>query len=76
MQPICWFDTKQTGIAPPVGREVLVDAQSSGLCHIDLWFAYHDFLPMPGCGSSLLPSERQNVCMEKRDGRYDEPRRY
>ena len=34
-------------IAAPIGREVLVDVQASGLCHTDLLFATHDFVPMP-----------------------------
>src|SRR5262245_17594769 len=34
-------------IAPPIGREVLVDVRASGLCHTDLLFATHDFVPTP-----------------------------
>ena len=35
------------GHRPPIGREVLVDVQASGLCHTDLLFATHDFVPTP-----------------------------
>jgi len=41
------FDFEDVGIAAPIGREVLVDVQASGLCHTDLLFATHDFVPMP-----------------------------
>lgn len=34
-------------IAAPIGREVLVEVRSSGLCHTDLLFATHDFVPRP-----------------------------
>jgi S-(hydroxymethyl)glutathione dehydrogenase/alcohol dehydrogenase len=30
-----------------VGREVLVEVGASGLCHTDLLFATHDFVPTP-----------------------------
>jgi S-(hydroxymethyl)glutathione dehydrogenase/alcohol dehydrogenase len=33
------FDVEDVEIAPPKGREVLVDVQASGLCHTDLLFA-------------------------------------
>ena len=36
------FDVENVDIAPPIGREVLVDVQASGLCHTDLLFATHD----------------------------------
>jgi S-(hydroxymethyl)glutathione dehydrogenase / alcohol dehydrogenase len=41
------FDFEDVDIATPIGREVLVDVQASGLCHTDLLFATHDFVPMP-----------------------------
>jgi NADPH:quinone reductase-like Zn-dependent oxidoreductase len=33
------FDFEDVDIATPIGREVLVDVQASGLCHTDLLFA-------------------------------------
>ena len=36
------FDLEEIGIAAPMGREVLIDVQASGLCHTDLLFATHD----------------------------------
>jgi S-(hydroxymethyl)glutathione dehydrogenase / alcohol dehydrogenase len=41
------FDFEDVDIAAPIGREVLVDVRASGLCHTDLLFATHDFVPMP-----------------------------
>ena len=41
------FDFEDVDIAAPIGREVLVDVQASGLYHTDLLFATHDFVPMP-----------------------------
>src|ERR1700681_3747588 len=41
------FDFEDVDIATPIGREVLVDVQASGLCHTDLLFATHDFVPTP-----------------------------
>jgi len=41
------FDYENIDIAPPSGREVLVDVQASGLCHTDLLFATHDIAPTP-----------------------------
>jgi S-(hydroxymethyl)glutathione dehydrogenase/alcohol dehydrogenase len=41
------FDLEDVDIAAPIGREVLVDVQASGLCHTDLLFATHDFVPTP-----------------------------
>ena len=41
------FDLEDVEIAKPIGREVLVDVQASGLCHTDLLFATHDFVPTP-----------------------------
>ena len=41
------FDLKDVQIAEPIGREVLVDVQASGLCHTDLLFATHNIVPMP-----------------------------
>jgi acyl-CoA reductase-like NAD-dependent aldehyde dehydrogenase len=31
-----WFNFEDVDIAAPIGREVLVDVQASGLCHTDL----------------------------------------
>ena len=41
------FDFEDVEIASPIGREVLVDVQASGLCHADLLFATHDIVPTP-----------------------------
>ena len=41
------FDFEDVEIASPIGREVLVDVQASGLCHTDLLFATHDIAPTP-----------------------------
>jgi S-(hydroxymethyl)glutathione dehydrogenase / alcohol dehydrogenase len=41
------FDLEDVEIAAPIGREVLVDVQASGLCHTDLLFATHDIVPVP-----------------------------
>ena len=41
------FDFEDVEIAAPIGREVLVDVQASGLCHTDLLFATHDIAPVP-----------------------------
>ena len=41
------FDLEDVDIAAPIGREVLVDVQASGLCHTDLLFATHDIAPTP-----------------------------
>ena len=41
------FDVEDIRIAAPIGREVLVDVRASGLCHTDLLFATHDFVPLP-----------------------------
>jgi len=41
------FDFEDVDIAAPMGREVLVEVQASGLCHTDLLFATHDFVPTP-----------------------------
>jgi S-(hydroxymethyl)glutathione dehydrogenase / alcohol dehydrogenase len=41
------FDFENVDIAAPTGREVLVNVQASGLCHTDLLFATHEFVPTP-----------------------------
>jgi S-(hydroxymethyl)glutathione dehydrogenase/alcohol dehydrogenase len=41
------FDYEDVEIAAPIGREVLVEVKASGLCHTDLLFATHDFVPTP-----------------------------
>lgn len=41
------FDFEEVQIATPIGREVLVDVQASGLCHTDLLFATNDIVRTP-----------------------------
>lgn len=41
------FDFEDIDIAEPTGREALVEVRASGLCHTDLLFATHDFVPTP-----------------------------
>ena len=41
------FDFEDVDIAAPIGREVLIVVQASGLCHTDLLFATHDIVPTP-----------------------------
>ena len=41
------FDLDDVDIAAPIGREVLVEVRASGLCHTDLLFATHEFVPTP-----------------------------
>lgn len=41
------FDFEGVQIAAPIGREVLVNVQASGLCHTDLLFATNDIVPTP-----------------------------
>ena len=41
------FDFEDVEIADPIGREVLVEVQASGLCHTDLLFATNDIVPKP-----------------------------
>src|SRR5580698_7219555 len=41
------FDSEEIDIASPIGREVLVDVQASGLCHTDVLFAMNNIIPMP-----------------------------
>ena len=41
------FDLEDVDIAGPIGREVLVNVQASGLRHTDLLFATHDIVPTP-----------------------------
>jgi S-(hydroxymethyl)glutathione dehydrogenase / alcohol dehydrogenase len=41
------FDLEDVDIAAPIGREVLMEVQASGLCHTDLLFATHDIVPTP-----------------------------
>ena len=41
------FDFEDVDIAAPIGREVLINVQASGLCHTDLLFSTHDFVPVP-----------------------------
>ncbi|HEX3471827.1 MAG TPA: zinc-binding dehydrogenase [Silvibacterium sp.] len=41
------FDFEDVQIAGPIGREILVNVQASGLCHTDLLFATHNIVRMP-----------------------------
>src|SRR5579862_8694004 len=41
------FDLEDVDIASPIGREVLVEVQASGLCHTDLLFAANSIVPFP-----------------------------
>ncbi len=41
------FHPDDVEIAAPIGREVLVDVQASGLCHTDVLFATNNIIPMP-----------------------------
>jgi S-(hydroxymethyl)glutathione dehydrogenase/alcohol dehydrogenase len=41
------FDFEDVDIAAPMGREVLIDVQASGLCHTDLLFAANRIFPTP-----------------------------
>jgi S-(hydroxymethyl)glutathione dehydrogenase / alcohol dehydrogenase len=41
------FEPDDVEIASPIGREVLVDVQASGLCHTDVLFATNNIIPMP-----------------------------
>jgi S-(hydroxymethyl)glutathione dehydrogenase / alcohol dehydrogenase len=41
------FDFEDVEIDAPIGREVLIDVQASGLCHTDLLFATHNIVPLP-----------------------------
>jgi len=54
------FDFEDVEIASPIGREVLVDVQASGLCHTDLLFAAHDIVPTP----SVLGHEVAGIVAE------------
>jgi S-(hydroxymethyl)glutathione dehydrogenase / alcohol dehydrogenase len=51
------FNFENVDIAAPIGREVLIDVQASGLCHTDLLFATNDFVPTP----SVLGHEAAGV---------------
>jgi S-(hydroxymethyl)glutathione dehydrogenase/alcohol dehydrogenase len=54
------FDLEQVDIAAPIGREVLIDVQASGLCHTDLLLATHDIVPTP----AVLGHEVAGIVME------------
>ena len=41
------FDLEDIDIAAPIGREVLVDVEASGLCHTDVLFATNNIIAMP-----------------------------
>ena len=41
------FDFEEVQISSPIGREVLIKVQASGLCHTDLLFATHNIVSMP-----------------------------
>jgi hypothetical protein len=48
------FDLEDIDIAAPMGREVLIDVQASGLCHTDPLFATHDIV-------AALPNARLSM---------------
>jgi S-(hydroxymethyl)glutathione dehydrogenase / alcohol dehydrogenase len=58
------FDSEDVDIATPIGHEILVNVQAPGLCHTDLLFAAHDFVPttaglgheVPGIVSAVGPA--------------------
>src|SRR6476620_1205900 len=54
------FDLEDIDIAAPMGREVLIDVQASGLCHTDLLCATHDCVPTP----SVLGHEVAGIVAE------------
>jgi S-(hydroxymethyl)glutathione dehydrogenase / alcohol dehydrogenase len=54
------FEVEDVEVAPPRGREVLVDVHASGLCHTDLLFATHDIAPTP----SVLRHEVAGIVAE------------
>jgi S-(hydroxymethyl)glutathione dehydrogenase / alcohol dehydrogenase len=54
------FDLEDIDIAAPMGREVLIDVQASGLCHTDLLFATHDIVPTP----AVLGHEMSGIVAE------------
>jgi S-(hydroxymethyl)glutathione dehydrogenase / alcohol dehydrogenase len=41
------FDFEDVDIASPIGREILIDVQASGLCHTDLLLATNAIFPIP-----------------------------
>jgi S-(hydroxymethyl)glutathione dehydrogenase / alcohol dehydrogenase len=41
------FDLEDVDVAAPIGREVLIEVQASGLCHTDLLFAANSIAPFP-----------------------------
>jgi S-(hydroxymethyl)glutathione dehydrogenase/alcohol dehydrogenase len=41
------FDLEDVDVAAPIGREVLIEVQASGLCHTDLLFAANNIAPFP-----------------------------
>jgi len=41
------FELEEVNIALPIGREVLVRVQASGLCHTDMLFATNEIAPTP-----------------------------
>jgi S-(hydroxymethyl)glutathione dehydrogenase/alcohol dehydrogenase len=54
------FDFEFVDIAAPIGHEVLVDVQASGLCHTDVLFATNNIVPTP----SVLGHEVAGVVAE------------
>jgi hypothetical protein len=70
------FDFEDVDIAAPIGREVLVNVQASGLCHTDLLFATHDIVPTPsvlghevaGIMAAVGPDVRATSCRRSRRG--------
>ena len=41
------FELEDVDVAAPIGREVAIDVQASGLCHTDLLFAANNIAPFP-----------------------------
>src|SRR5258708_39989214 len=54
------FTLEDIEIAAPMGCEVLIDVQPSGLCHTDLLFATHNIVPMP----AVLGHEASGIVAE------------
>ena len=41
------FNLEDVDVASPIGSEVLIEVQASGLCHTDLLFAANNIAPFP-----------------------------
>jgi hypothetical protein len=69
------FDVEDVDTAAPIGREVLVDVKASGLCHTDLLFATHDFVPLPAVLGHEVAGGRGCNRPRRRAGPYRRTRR-